>query len=60
MGVCNGSVGKAGQIGVRFLNGFIKNIKVKDLNKTVNYLSIYKPGKVLRVAVNKKDRLCTK
>lgn len=60
VGICNGAVGKAGQIGVRFLNGFSKNIKVKDLNKTVNYLSIYKPGKVLRVAVNKKDRLCTK
>lgn len=60
VGICNGLVGKGGQVGVRFFNGISKTIKVKDLNQTVNYNKIYTPGQLLRVAVNKLDRLCTK
>jgi thiol-disulfide isomerase/thioredoxin len=60
IGICNGLHGMAGQVSVRFLNGVSKSIKVKDLNTTSNYESIYTPGKILRVAVNKLERLCTK
>jgi len=42
------------------MDGIQKSIKVKDLNTTVDYTSIYYPGKVIRVAVNKLGRLCTK
>ena len=60
VGVVNGLVGKAGQVGVRFLNGIQRTMKVKDLNVTQGYASVYSPGKVIRVAVNKSDRLCAK
>lgn len=60
VGVVNGLVGKAGQVSVRFLNGAQRTIKVKDLNTAQGYASLYCPGKVLRVAVNKLGRLCTK
>lgn len=60
IGICNGLQGKSGQVGVRFFNGVTKTIKVKDLNTVSNYQKIYTPGKVLRVAVNKLERLCTK
>ena len=33
---------------------------MKDLNTTNDYKKIYTPGKVIRVAVNKLGRLCTK
>lgn len=33
---------------------------MKDLNTTKDYQKIYRPGKVIRVAVNKLERLCTK
>jgi len=42
------------------MNGVQKSIKVKDLNVTQDYKKVYYPGKVIRVAVNKLDRLCTK
>lgn len=60
IGVCNGLQGKAGHVSVRFFNGVSRSIKVKDLNTTSEYAKIYTPGKVLRVAVNKLERLCTK
>ena len=60
IGVINGIIGKAGHVSVRFLNGIQKLIKVKDLNTTQDYKKIYTPGKVIRVAVNKLGRLCTK
>jgi len=58
--VVNGLTGKAGQVSVRFLDGEKKSIKVKDLNTTKDYQKVYVPGKVIRVAVNKLERLCTK
>jgi len=58
--VVNGIVGKAGQVSIRFLNGIQKTIKVKDLNTTKDYQKVYHPGKVVRLAVNKLDRLCAK
>ena len=33
---------------------------MKDLNVTKDYQKVYYPGKVIRVGVNKLDRLCTK
>ena len=60
VGVVNGIVGKASHVSVRFMDGIQKSIKVKDLNTTVDYTTIYYPGKVVRVAVNKLERLCTK
>lgn len=45
---------------VAFMNGVTKPIKVKDLNKVDDWQKVYKIGKVVRVAVNKVDRLCTK
>lgn len=60
VGVVNGIVGKAGHVSVRFMDGIQKSMKVKDLNTTQDYKSIYYPGKVIRVAVNKLERLCTK
>jgi len=60
VGIVNGVVGKAGQISVRFMDGIQKLIKVKDLNTTQDYQRVYYPGKVIRVGVNKLDRLCTK
>ena len=60
IGYINGIVGKSGHVSVRFLDGATRSIKVKDLNTTENYQSIYSIGKVVRVAVNKLDRLCTK
>jgi len=42
------------------MNGIQKAMKVKDLNVTQDYKKLYPPGKVIRVAVNKLDRLCTK
>lgn len=60
IGYVNGIVGQSGHVSVRFLDGAAKSIKVKDLNTTANYQSIYQLGKVVRVAVNKLDRLCTK
>lgn len=56
----NGLVGKSGAVSVRFHNGIQKLIKVKDLNTTTDYKKIYTPGKIIRVAVNKLGRLCTK
>ena len=43
-----------------FRNGIKKTIKVKDLNLTQDYKKVYYPGKVIRVGVNKLERLCTK
>jgi len=60
VGVVNGLSGKAGKVSVRFFNGVLKSIKVKDLNTTTDYQKVYTPGKVVRVAVNKLERLCTK
>jgi len=60
VGVVNGIVGKANHVSVRFMDGIQKSIKVKDLNTTQDYTKIYYPGKVIRVAVNKLERLCTK
>lgn len=60
VGVTSGLVGKAGQLGVKFLNGIQRSIKVKDLNTTQSYSTIYYPGKVVRVATNKQGRLGTK
>jgi len=60
IGIINGLSGKAGQVSVRFLDGVSKSLKVKDLNSTKDYQKIYRPGKVIRVAVNKLERLCTK
>lgn len=60
IGVVNGLVGKAGQVSVRFFDGVSRSMKVKDLNVTKDYQKVYKPGKVIRVAVNKLERLCTK
>ena len=60
IGVVNGIVGKAGLVSVRFYAGIKHAIKVKDLNTTQDYKKIYYPGKVIRVAVNKLGRLCTK
>ena len=45
---------------VAFMNGVTKPIKVKDLNRVEDWQKVYKIGKVVRVAVNKVDRLCTK
>ena len=53
-------MGKAGLVSVRFYAGIKHAIKVKDLNTTQDYKKIYYPGKVIRVAVNKLGRLCTK
>lgn len=53
-------VSKGGQVRVMFLGGATASIKVKDLNKVDNYQGVYSPGKVIRVAVNKLGRLCTK
>ena len=50
----------SGAISVRFLDGAQKAIKVKDLNATKDYQKVYHPGKVIRVGVNKLERLCTK
>ena len=60
IGVVNGIVGKSGAVSVRFMGGKQKIIKVKDLNTTLEYKKIYGLGKVIRVAVNKLGRLCTK
>jgi predicted RNA-binding protein with RPS1 domain len=60
IGVVNGIVGKSGAISVRFMGGKQKIVKVKDLNTTQEYKKIYAIGKVIRVAVNKLGRLCTK
>jgi hypothetical protein len=35
-------------------------VKVKDLNRIENYQDVYRPGRVVRVAVNKLGRLSTK
>lgn len=45
---------------IRFLNGLKKLILVKDLETVQNFPEIYKPGKVVRVALNKLGRLCLK
>jgi len=42
------------------MDGIQKSLKVKDLNTTQDYEAIYYPGKVVRVAVNKLERLSTK
>jgi len=47
-------------VSVRFFDGVSRSMKVKDLNVTKDYQKVYKPGKVIRVAVNKLERLCTK
>jgi hypothetical protein len=60
VGVVNGIVGKSGAVSVRFMGGKQKIVKVKDLNTTQEYKKIYTIGKVIRVAVNKLGRLCTK
>lgn len=60
IGVVNGIVGKSGAVSVRFMGGQQKIIKVKDLNVTQEYKKVYAIGKVVRVAVNKLGRLCTK
>jgi len=45
---------------VKFLDGLKKLILVKDLETVQNFPSIYTPGKVIRVALNKLGRLCLK
>lgn len=45
---------------VAFMNGVTKTVKVKDLNRVDDWQKVYKIGQVIRVAVNKVDRLCTK
>jgi hypothetical protein len=60
VGIVNGLHGSSGQVSVRFLNGMSKLLKVKDLNTTKEYAKTYTPGKIVRVAVNKLERLCTK
>jgi hypothetical protein len=60
VGVVNGLMSSSGAISVRFLDGAQKSIKVKDLNVTKDYQTVYHPGKVIRVGVNKLERLCTK
>ena len=59
-GVVNGIVGSAGHVSVSFLSGTTKSIKVKDLDLIENYKEFHYPGRVIQVALNKLDRLCTK
>ena len=42
------------------MDGIQKSLKVKDLNTTQDYEALYYPGKVVRVAVNKLERLSAK
>ena len=60
LAIVNGVQSSNSTLAVMFLGGQCRNIKVKDLNTVSNYSKIYKPGNVIRVAVNKLGRLCTK
>jgi len=48
------------KVRVSFIGGVSKSIKVKDLNNAETWREVYTVGKVVRVAVNKLERICTK
>ena len=60
VGIVNGIQGSRSTLSVKFMGGSSRQIKVKDLNNISNYSKVYRPGNVIRVAVNKLGRLCTK
>jgi hypothetical protein len=49
-----------GGVQIRFLNGLMRQVLVKDLETVQNFPTIYTPGKVVRVALNKLGRLTMK